>query len=442
MHAVRSYLLELLLEHRSRGLGGASTENVQERLRVVVKDSARLQRELRERHALSKDSRRGSFGTARNLYATMKDQEDKQRDGNFKRSRAEYLENKARRGREFDSLPSDDSVKQSYMQQFERLRLECRTRVLASGHVDQQHEVQDGYDADAEDQFAVAQGSWFSIGCSKFPLAPSLFAEFRARHGRSLRGMYETLKSSGRFSKVLLPEHVQHSVFRKIEDKKQYDRFLKMHPNKCCLEVFGSGICRTADATIMKQLKFIHASLWTWVNSQWISDDLEGCLLARFSVWAAGMVMQVTFAVLARRFGNPRKMAWLLLQRPADESIGEENLLPRTHVSYHLVSISSVSLATLLATWTVWYSRVRRPAGQPRVWLLARKEASGMQRWRGLFTSREVPVFRHQFEGREVLILQRQSRPLDDRCAQGLPRTKNIARGFHFESIACADGVG
>ena len=81
-----------------------------------------------------------------------------------------------------------------------------------------------------------------------------------------------------------------------------------------CPQRFLPGFCRTLHGAravaVAIQLKKL---LWLWVTSRWRRMDLEGALVARFTV-AEGSEERAEFHVLSRRLGNPRVTVWTHLQ--------------------------------------------------------------------------------------------------------------------------------
>ena len=293
----RGYLMELNLEHRSRGFGPSKAHAPQERLRGIVRKHAALTRDEK-----AKAPRKGTYPHPRALYQTVKDREDKIANANEKRSRAEYLNTKARHGEVWDNMDEDDPEKVLFRDRYSRL---CQQNVA-------QRQLRDSQDSssDQDDVSMVAlPDSYFGMACQEYCLSPDVMAEYRGSCS-SLRRLFEKVMTSSRFHHVLVPESPsRHSV-----DPKALAAFIKRNHRATCVNVFGPQVCRQKDSTIMTLLHYIHASLWRYVQGLWIDDFLEGALMLRLCV---GMhdtddvddtCVGHMFVVVSRRLGNPRKL--------------------------------------------------------------------------------------------------------------------------------------
>ena len=217
-----------------------------------------------------------------------------------KRTRNEMLTNRKRLAGLWDATPDDEPAKRGALQEWHDesrgARLERfvlpRDRVQGdSATVPRIHEPE--------------PGSAHGVGSSKAPLAAAVLEDWRSRQPcRGIRALATESIAKGCMSCV--PKGSARQSRHAVLGSKG-----RVVP---CPQRFLPGFCRTLHGAravaVAIQLKKL---LWLWVTSRWRRMDLEGALVARFTV-AEGSEERAEFHVLSRRLGNPRVTVWTHLQ--------------------------------------------------------------------------------------------------------------------------------
>jgi hypothetical protein len=294
-------LEEWALEHKNRGLGQSASAPVKERLRGVVEQHAcniRLER-------AAKGGRPG--GNPKIMYINAMEALEIQRGG--ARSKAEARICRQSLSQKWDALPEDDADKVLFRRLFaERVR---DRRLHRLGPPTQQGATQE-----PDDEHSVTAASCWGIGSERYPLAPAVLDAFFENHGEGHCGVQTQAaraKACGNMARVLKkPCHKRAEV-----DVKAIKRENTRTQLLGCMELFGPGVCRLRDASLMAPLFALHERMWRWTMGRGSAAEVEGYMVARFHI-TVGDRATCSYYVLSRRHGNPRRLVWTRLKPTHD----------------------------------------------------------------------------------------------------------------------------
>ena len=284
--AASSVLAEWGLEHADRGYRKLSEQDCPERFRAVLLAAKKPQR------------RRMSVSRPKQRYVNHHDSIARRALGR-RRTAAQHLESRQRLSRQWDALSDGASTKVRWQEDFERglqdQRLE-RAMAPRDGVRGGEHSPPGPVDVRS-----LQPGSLHALGSPATPLAGPELERWRcAQPHRGLR----TAPRAGLMSKIT----------RDCAQPRP-ERELAQDVGHCtCQHQFVNGVCRSKEELHLEDAELMRRELWLWSTSRWRSPAKEGQMLARIRMWDAQERCHCSYAFLSRRFGNPRRTIWTLVQ--------------------------------------------------------------------------------------------------------------------------------